>query len=167
MLNYPTIKLVTNTTNGVPVYATPGSAGCDLQAELSLVNTKFLFNATPIYNLENTIATVVLHPGGRALIPTGLHMSLPSGYEAHVRPRSGLALKHGITVLNTPGTIDADYTGDIGIILINHSTEDFQINQGDRIAQLVVTPYQQAYFLPVDKLTETERGDGGFGHTGK
>ena len=102
----------------------------------------------------------------RRLIPTGLHIALPEGYEAQVRPRSGLALKHGLTVLNAPGTIDADYRGEIGVVLINLSQEDFTINDGERIAQLVVARYEQVEFSLVETLDETERGEGGYGHTG-
>ena len=130
----------------MPTYATPQSAGMDLRA-----------------NLEEP---VVLHPMERRLIPTGLHIALPEGYEAQVRPRSGLALKHGLTVLNAPGTIDADYRGEIGVVLINLSQEDFTINDGDRIAQLVVARYEQVEFSLVETLDETERGEGGYGHTG-
>lgn len=157
------VNTVLQTNNGTPQYATPGAAGCDLKAELTLINDKFLFNA--LKDIDNTC--LVIKPNGRALIPTGLHIPLPEGYEAQVRPRSGLALKYGITVLNTPGTIDGDYTGDIGVILINHGTEDFIVNQGDRIAQLVIIKYEQVEFNIVDILEETERGEGGFGHTGK
>ncbi len=130
----------------MPTYATPQSAGMDLRA-----------------NLEEP---VVLHPMERRLIPTGLHIALPEGYEAQVRPRSGLALKHGLTVLNAPGTIDADYRGEIGVVLINLSQEDFTINDGERIAQLVVARYEQVEFSLVETLDETERGEGGYGHTG-
>lgn len=130
----------------MPTYATPQSAGMDLRA-----------------NLEDP---VVLHPMERRLIPTGLHIALPEGYEAQVRPRSGLALKHGLTVLNAPGTIDADYRGEIGVVLINLSQEDFTINDGERIAQLVVARYEQVEFSLVETLDETERGEGGYGHTG-
>ena len=130
----------------MPTYATSQSAGMDLRA-----------------NLEEP---VVLHPMERRLIPTGLHIALPEGYEAQVRPRSGLALKHGLTVLNAPGTIDADYRGEIGVVLINLSQEDFTINDGERIAQLVVARYEQVEFSPVETLDETERGEGGYGHTG-
>ena len=130
----------------MPTYATSQSAGMDLRA-----------------NLEEP---VVLHPMERRLIPTGLHIALPEGYEAQVRPRSGLALKHGLTVLNAPGTIDADYRGEIGVVLINLSQEDFTINDGERIAQLVVARYEQVEFLLVETLDETERGEGGYGHTG-
>ena len=130
----------------MPTYATSQSAGMDLRA-----------------NLEEP---VVLHPMERRLIPTGLHIALPEGYEAQVRPRSGLALKHGLTVLNAPGTIDADYRGEIGVVLINLSQEDFTINDGERIAQLVVARYEQVEFSFVETLDETERGEGGYGHTG-
>lgn len=130
----------------MPRYATSQSAGMDLRA-----------------NLEEP---VVLHPMERRLIPTGLHIALPEGYEAQVRPRSGLALKHGLTVLNAPGTIDADYRGEIGVVLINLSQEDFTINDGERIAQLVVARYEQVEFSLVETLDETERGEGGYGHTG-
>jgi dUTP pyrophosphatase len=102
----------------------------------------------------------------RRLIPTGLHIALPEGYEAQVRPRSGLALKHGLTVLNSPGTIDADYRGEIGVVLINLSQQDFIVNDGERIAQLVIARYEQADFELVEALNETERGEGGYGHTG-
>lgn len=130
----------------MPTYATSQSAGMDLRA-----------------NLEEP---VVLHPMERRLIPTGLHIALPEGYEAQVRPRSGLALKHGLTVLNAPGTIDADFRGEIGVVLINLSQEDFTINDGERIAQLVVARYEQVEFSLVETLDETERGEGGYGHTG-
>lgn len=128
------------------MYATPLSAGMDLRA-----------------NLEEP---VVLHPMERRLIKTGLHIALPAGYEAQVRPRSGLALKHGITVLNTPGTIDADYRGEIGVVLVNLSSDDFIVNDGERIAQMVIARHEQASFTVCDELDETERGEGGYGHTG-
>ena len=108
----------------------------------------------------------MLHPLERALIPTGLHIALPDGYEAQVRPRSGLALKHGITVLNTPGTIDADYRGELKVLLVNFSNDDFVVNDGERIAQMVVARYEQVQFETVSVLDETERGEGGYGHTG-
>ena len=131
----------------LPAYKTKFSAGLDLRA-----------------NLEKT---VVLKPLERKLIPTGLFIELPEGYEAQIRPRSGLALKNGITVLNTPGTIDADYRGEIGIILVNLSNQDFEINNGDRICQMIIAKYQQVDLLQVDVINKTERGAGGFGHTGK
>jgi dUTP pyrophosphatase len=161
------IQVIKSTTNELPQYGTIESAGCDLRAELSLINPKFLFNVDITYKtLEETIQKITINPGGRALIPTGLKFALPVGYEAQVRPRSGLALKYGITVLNTPGTIDSDYRGDVGVVLINHGTEPFVVNQGDRIAQLVISQITQVQFVPVDELSETNRGTGGFGSTG-
>ena len=130
----------------LPQYATPQSAGMDLRA-----------------NLEEPIT---LKPLERRLIPTGLHIALPAGYEAQVRPRSGLALKKGITVLNSPGTIDADYRGEIGVLLINLSQDDFIVNDGERIAQMIIARHEQGEFVEVDVLDETERGEGGYGHTG-
>ena len=141
------VQIVNNSKHELPKYATKLSAGMDLRA-----------------NIEEPI---VLQPGERRLIPTGIHIGLPQGYEAQVRPRSGLALKHGITCLNSPGTIDADYTGDVGVILINHGQELFTINDGDRIAQMVIAKYKQVTWVEVEELQATERGDGGFGHTGK
>lgn len=161
------IQVIKSTTNELPQYETIESAGCDLRAELSLINTNFLFNVDVFHKtLEETVYKIIINPGGRALIPTGLKIALPAGYEAQVRPRSGLALKHGITILNTPGTIDSDYRGDVGVILINHGSEPFVVEQGDRIAQLVINEIIQGVFVEVDVLTETERGAGGFGHTG-
>ena len=141
------IKIINKSHHPLPTYATPLSAGMDIRANLS--------------------EPITLQPMERRLIPTGLHIALPQGYEAQMRPRSGLALKHGITLLNTPGTIDADYRGEIGIILINLSTEPFTVNDGERIAQMVIARHEQAEWLPVEVLDETERGSGGFGHTGK
>ena len=140
------IKIVNTSHHPLPEYATPMSAGVDLRANLS--------------------APLKLQPMQRCLVPTGLRIALPQGYEAQVRPRSGLALKRGITVLNAPGTIDADYRGEIGVILINLSQDSFVINDGERIAQLVVAAYEQAEFEPVESLDQTERGEGGFGHSG-
>lgn len=130
----------------LPTYATEQSAGMDLRADVS--------------------ESVVLHPMERMLVPTGLHIALPPGFEAQVRPRSGLALKHGITVLNTPGTIDADYRGEIKVLLINFSNQDFVINAGERIAQMVVALHEQVEWVDVEQLDETARGEGGYGHTG-
>ncbi|MBP3786796.1 MAG: dUTP diphosphatase [Prevotella sp.] len=140
------IKVVNRGHQQLPAYATPQSAGMDLRANLD--------------------APITLHPMERRLIPTGLHIALPEGYEAQVRPRSGLALKHGLTVLNTPGTIDADYRGEIGVVLINLSQEDFVINDGERIAQMVIARYEQGDLVVVEELDQTERGEGGYGHTG-
>ena len=114
----------------------------------------------------NLSEPIVLKPLERRLIPTGLHIALPAGYEAQVRPRSGLALKKGITVLNSPGTVDADYRGEVGVLLINLSQEDFVVNDGERIAQMIIARHEQGEFVPVKMLDETERGEGGYGHTG-
>ena len=140
------IKVINKGRQPLPEYATPPSAGLDLRAHIYV--------------------PVTLHPRERRLIGTGLYMALPPGFEAQVRPRSGLALKHGITVLNTPGTIDADYRGEIKVLLVNLSNEPFVINEGERIAQMVVAKHEQADFTLVSELDETERGDGGYGHTG-
>ena len=140
------IKVINKGHQQLPAYATPQSAGMDLRANLD----------TP----------VVIKPMQRKLIGTGLHIALPVGYEAQVRPRSGLALKHGITVLNTPGTVDADYRGEIMVLLVNLSSEDFTVNDGERIAQMVIERHEQGEFIVVDELDETERGEGGYGHTG-
>lgn len=141
------IKVINKSSHALPEYATPLSAGLDLRA-----------------NLEEAI---VLEPQAKALIPTGLFIELPDGYEAQIRPRSGLAFKHGITVLNSPGTVDADYRGEIKVLLINHGNEPFTIANGERIAQMVVAAYQQISWMPSDVLSETERGAGGYGSTGK
>lgn len=140
------VKIINRSHHALPQYATEQSAGVDLRA-----------------NLESPIE---LRPMERRLISTGLFISLPKGFEAQVRPRSGLALKRGITVLNTPGTIDADYRGEIGVILINLSTEPFIIEDGERIAQMIIARHEQAEWEQVEVLDETERGAGGFGHSG-
>lgn len=158
------VQVIKSTRNELPVYETAGSAGCDLRAELSLIQNKFLVNSET-RTIEGQ-STVIIYPGGRALIPTGLQIALPQGYEARIQPRSGLALKNGISVLNTPGCIDSDYRGDIGVILINHGTSSFEVKQGDRIAQMIISKAEQAEFVLVDTLNDTERGAGGFGHTG-
>ena len=140
------VKVINKGKQPLPAYATTQSAGMDLRANID--------------------SPITLKPMERRLIPTGLYIALPKGYEAQVRPRSGLALKHGITVLNTPGTIDADYRGELMVLLINFSAEDFSINAGERIAQMVIARHEQAAFVEVDILDETERGAGGYGHTG-
>jgi len=140
------IPVINRSRHPLPAYATKLSAGLDLRANIT----------------EN----VVLRPLERRLIPTGLFMALPEGYEAQVRPRSGLALKHGVTVLNAPGTIDADYRGEVGVVLVNLSNDDFTISDGDRIAQLVVARCEQAELVSKETLDETERGAGGYGHSG-
>ena len=140
------IKIINKSKNKLPEYATSNSAGMDLRAEV-----------------DNQI---ILKPMQKRLVKTGLHIELPAGYEAQIRPRSGLALKKGITVINSPGTIDADYRGEVGVALINLSSEDFEIKQGERIAQMVITKHEQAQWIEVDELNETQRGVGGFGSTG-
>ena len=140
------IKVVNKGHQPLPEYATPQSAGMDLRA-----------------NIE---APITLKPMERRLIPTGLYIALPVGYEAQIRPRSGLALKHGITVLNTPGTIDADYRGELMVLLVNFSDSDFIINDGERIAHMVIARHEQGIFEVVEALDDTERGTGGYGHTG-
>ena len=140
------IQVVNKGHQPLPAYATVQSAGMDLRA-----------------NIDEPI---VLKPLERRLVPTGLHIALPAGYEAQVRPRSGLALKKGITVLNSPGTIDADYRGEVGVLLVNLSQEEFVINDGERIAQMVIARHEQAEFIEVVELDKTERGEGGYGHTG-
>ncbi len=140
------VQIINKSKHSLPQYATSSSAGMDLRA-----------------NLDNPI---VLKPLQRCLVPTGLYIALPEGFEAQIRPRSGLALKKGITLLNAPGTIDADYRGEIGVIVINLSAEDFIIEDGERIAQMVIARYEQAEWQEVEVLEDTERGAGGFGHTG-
>lgn len=141
------VQIINKSHHPLPAYATMQSAGMDIRANLS--------------------EPVELKPLERKLIPTGLYIALPDGYEAQMRPRSGLAIKHGITLLNTPGTIDADYRGEIGVILVNLSNEPFVINDGERICQMVIASYQQVEWEAVEVLDDTERGAGGFGHTGK
>lgn len=160
------IQVIKTTTNELPSYGSVEAAGCDLRADLWSIKEKFLFDTEIVRNEDNTVKGLLIQPGGRALISTGLQIALPVGYEAQIRPRSGLALKNGISVVNSPGTIDSDYRGDIGIILINHGFEPFMVEQGDRIAQMVIVKHEQAEFIEVQELDETSRGDGGFGHTG-
>ena len=140
------VRIINKSKHALPAYATLQSAGMDLRANLS--------------------EPIVLKPMQRTLVPTGLYMALPAGTEAQIRPRSGLALKHGITVLNSPGTIDADYRGELMVLLINFSDTDFLINDGERIAQMVIAQHLQASFIEVSELDDTERGAGGYGHTG-
>jgi dUTP pyrophosphatase len=141
------IKIINKSEHQLPEYETGASAGMDLRANIS--------------------EAVILKPLARAIIKTGLFMELPVGFEAQVRPRSGLAAKHGLTVLNSPGTVDADYRGEIGVILVNLSNTDFKIENGERIAQLVIAKHERAVWLEVEQLNETSRGEGGFGSTGK
>ena len=140
------IKIVNKSKHPLPEYATPGSAGMDLRANID--------------------APITLAPGERKLIPTGIYIALPVGYEAQIRPRSGLALKHGIGLANMLGTVDSDYRADVGVILINLGQEDFVVNDGERIAQMVIAKHETAEWDVVDELDETERGEGGYGHTG-
>ena len=140
------VQVINKSKHPLPAYATVASAGMDLRANLN--------------------EPIVLKPLQRCLVPTGLFMALPVGYEAQVRLRSGLAIKKGITVLNTPGTIDADYRGEVCVILVNLSTEDFVIEDGERIAQMVIARHEQVEWQPVEVLEDTERGSGGFGHSG-
>lgn len=140
------IKVVNTGCQPLPAYATSQSAGMDLRA-----------------NIESPIT---LHPMERTLVPTGIRIELPEGYEAQVRPRSGHALKHGITVLNTPGTIDSDYRGELKVLLVNLSNDDFVVNAGERVAQMVIARHETATWEEVEVLDETERGEGGYGHTG-
>jgi dUTP pyrophosphatase len=141
------VNIINRSAHALPAYESPLSAGMDLRANINEV--------------------ITLHPGMRQLIPTGIYIELPAGHEAQVRPRSGLAAKHGVTVLNSPGTVDADYRGEIKVILINHGREDFIINNGDRIAQLVIAKHERVEWQNVDELQSSERGAGGFGSTGK
>lgn len=141
-----TIRIINRSKNNLPAYETAHSAGMDLRADLE----------TP----------VLLNPMERKLIPTGLHIELPEGFEAQIRPRSGLAYKHGIGIVNSPGTIDADYRGEIKVLLINFSAEPFEINSGDRIAQMIVARHEKVSWEEVEILNETSRGTGGYGHTG-
>jgi dUTP pyrophosphatase len=141
-----TIRIVNNSKNNLPAYETQYAAGMDLRADVE--------------------STVVLKPMERKLIPTGLHIELPESFEAQIRPRSGLAFKHGIGIVNSPGTVDADYRGEIKVLLINFSDTDFEINMGDRIAQMVVAKHEKVEWEQVEVLNETSRGTGGYGHTG-
>lgn len=141
------VKIINKSKHQLPEYATPYSAGVDLRADIN--------------------EPIMLKPLERALVPTGLYIELPEGYEAQIRPRSGLAAKHGLTVLNSPGTIDADYRGEIRVILVNLSNEEFTINDGERICQMIIAAHVQVKWEETDSLDETERGAGGFGHTGR
>ena len=145
-MNQLHVDIVNKSHHPLPDYATEGSAGMDVRAFLS--------------------SPVTLLPGERALIPTGLYIALPQGYECQIRPRSGLAIKHGISLVNSPGTVDADYRGEIGVIVINHSGEPFTINDGERICQMVIAAYSRVAWNRVESLDDTERGAGGFGHSG-
>lgn len=160
------VPVINKTTNELPAYARKGDAGMDVRADLWNIIEKFLFNSEVIRKEDNTIDCIKINPGGRALIPTELYCAIPEGYEIQVRPRSGLALKHGITVLNTPGTVDSGYRNSIGVILINQGTEPFEVHQGDRIAQFVLNKYEEIEWVPTNNLEESERGLTGFGDSG-
>ena len=147
MQNNTEVKIINNSSHPLPAYESNSAAGMDLRADIK--------------------EAIVLNPLERALIPTGIYIELPHGYEAQIRPRSGLAAKHGVTVLNTPGTIDADYRGEIKVILVNLSSVAFTINDGERIAQMVVATHQRVLWKETQELSETNRGAGGFGSTGK
>jgi dUTP pyrophosphatase len=140
------VKIVNNSNNLLPEYATEGSAGMDLKANLK--------------------ESITLKPLERKMIPTGIHIQLPHGYEAQIRPRSGMAIKYGISVINTPGTIDEDYIGEVAVLVVNLSNEEYIINHGDRIAQMIINKYERIQWQVVEALEVTERGSGGFGHTG-
>lgn len=162
------IQIVNKSNNPLPKYETQGASGMDVRADLRYPNyekiKKFSFNCC-VYKADEEVG-IDINPGGRCLIPTGLFVSIPFGYEIQVRPRSGLALKKGITVLNSPGSLDSDYRGEIGIILINNSDETFSVFHADKIAQLVLCPIEKTEWELVKELDTTERGEGGFGHTG-
>ena len=156
------VPVINKSSNELPKYAHKGDAGFDLRANVEEIkNNNYLFNA-----IRFNATTIILNPGGRVLIPTGLYMAIPEGYELQIRPRSGLALKYGITVVNTPGTIDAVYRGNIGVILKNDGTEPFIIEQGDRIAQGVLNKVEEANLIETDSLDETDRSDSGYGKSG-
>ena len=156
------VPVINKSSNELPKYAHKGDAGFDLRANVEEIeNDNYLFNA-----IRFNATTIILNPGGRVLIPTGLYMAIPEGYELQIRPRSGLALNHGITVINTPGTIDAIYRGNIGVILKNDGIEPFIIEQGDRIAQGVLNKVEEANLIEVDSLDETDRSDSGYGKSG-
>ena len=156
------VPVINKSSNELPKYAHKGDAGFDLRANVEEIeNDNYLFNP-----IKFNATTIILNPGGRVLIPTGLYMAIPEGYELQIRPRSGLALKYGITVINTPGTIDAVYRGNIGVILKNDGTEPFIIEQGDRIAQGVLNKVEEANLIETDSLDETDRSDSGYGKSG-
>lgn len=167
------IQVINKSQWELPKYETLFSAGMDVRGDFSRIKLvdskpeKFFFDADAVGIDRGVAKTIEIKPGGRCLIPTGLFVAIPQGYEIQVRPRSGLALKMGLTVLNTPGTIDADYRGEIGVVLINTSNAPIRINDGERIAQLVVAKHEIAEWVEVEELDETDRGEGGFGHSGK
>ncbi len=171
------VSIINKSEFDLPLYATSGSAGIDLRANLT--GTKIEFKGVVSFintdktvidkngEAVNTVHRIILFPQSRAIIPTGLHIQLPKEYEAQIRPRSGLSFKKGLTVMNSPGTIDSDYTGEIGVILGNFTNQAIEIEHGERIAQMVVSKYEVVEWESVDELEQTERGSNGFGHTGE
>lgn len=161
------IQVINKSSNPLPQYAHPtGDSGMDLMADMWSVQNKFLFNAEVIRNPDNTIDCISIAPGGRALIPTEIYTAIPEGYEIQIRSRSGLALKKGVFVLNSPGTVDSSYRSSYGVILFNAGTEPFEVRQGDKIAQAVLVKVEHVEWESVETLDETDRGLGGFGSTG-
>lgn len=166
------VKVINKSKNPLPKHETLMSAGMDVRGDFSLFEGEFLVGdsigtlcaVTDV--VDGKPAKIIIAPNGRLLVPTGLYIELPEGHEVQVRPRSGLALKHGVTVLNSPGTIDADYRGECGTILVNTSTETFEISDSERICQWVLNQYAQIEWVGVEQLSDTERGEGGFGHSG-
>lgn len=157
------VNVINKSKNPLPEYATLGSAGLDLRADLTSINEEF-FNNVAFDEKRNTL---LIFPKGRCLIPTGLYVELPEGYELQIRPRSGLALREGVTVLNTPGCVDCDYRGEIGVILTNTGEDVFEVKTGDKICQAILATVEKIHWTEVDKLGDTDRGEGGFGHSGK
>jgi dUTP pyrophosphatase len=160
------VKILVEEDIPIPRYESDSASGLDLRANLKKADNKISGKKYNIIYDDKGQDYIILQPNGRVLIPTGIRLEIPVGFEAQIRPRSGLALNKGITIANTPGTIDADYRGEIGIILINLSNEDFTIKHGDRIAQLILNEVVKIHWSIVEKLEETSRGEGGFGHTG-
>lgn len=160
------ILVINKSTNELPTYAHIGDSGVDLKAHLQTIDDKFLFNSDKIYNQEGDIDSIVIKPGGRALIPTEIYTAIPIGYEVQIRSRSGLALKYAVIVLNEPGTIDSNFRNGYGVILMNLGTEPFEVKQGDRIAQAVLVKVEQIEWKEVESLDDTERGEDGFGSSG-
>lgn len=155
-----TVKVINKSKNPLPEYATKGSAGLDFRADLEGIKEEFFFGV--FYDQKGNLC---IPPNGRCLIPTNLYMAIPEGYELQLRPRSGLGLKFGLSMPNTPATIDSDFRGNVGIILINHGKEVFRVNDGDRLCQGVIAKVEQLEWEEVEELDETERGEGGYGHT--
>lgn len=160
------VPVINESNNDLPKYATSGSAGFDFCANVTEVKEKLTWNCFLSRNINGKIVEITIYPGGRALIPTGLHMAIPKGYMLAVVTRSGLGLKKGVTMANSFGVIDADYRGDIGLIVQNNGFEPFTVQQGDKIGQGIIYKCEQAEFTLVDELDKTERGEGGYGHTG-